>query len=132
MTSTQELQARLDHAEAELRRRDREAAETKSAALAAQNASDTAADLAERMASAAATREQLRRGAHASVLIAQQPPDAPVDFAVLEKMIPADRDDWPAGMDETKFAITAPPPKEKTAATENTIMGKMLKARGTI
>jgi hypothetical protein len=131
MASEKELQARLDHAEADLRRRDREAAETKAAALAAQNATDTATDLAERMASAAAAREQIRRGAHASALIAAADPAAPLDFAALEKLIPNDGS-WPAGLDESKFIVTTPPPKERTVITANTIMGKMLDNRRTI
>jgi multidrug efflux pump subunit AcrA (membrane-fusion protein) len=130
MASTQELQGRLDRAEAELRRRDREQAEAKSAALAAKNVTDNATDLAERMASAATAREAIRRGAHASVLIAQQDPAAPVDFGALEKLIPAEG--WPAGLDESKFTITAPLPKEKTVAVASTLMGKMLASRGTL
>jgi hypothetical protein len=131
VASTQELQARLDHAEALLRKHEREAAETKSAALAAQNATDLAADLAERMAAAATAREAIRRGAHASVLIAAADPAAPLDFGVLEKLIPATG--WPDGMDETKFSITASPLKEKTVAVASTIMGAMLaNKRGTL
>lgn len=130
MASTQELQARLDHAEAELRKRDREQAEARTAATAAQNKTDDAIAIAERMASATAATERIRRGAHASALIAQQDPQAPIDFAALEKLIPATG--WPDGLDESKFTITASPPKEKTTVTANTLMGAMLAARGTI
>lgn len=131
MPSNQELQVRLDAGEALLRKHEREQAEAKAAATAAQNATDLATDLAERMASAAAAREQIRRGAHASALIAAADPAAPLDFAALEKLIPNDGS-WPAGLDESRFIVTTPLPKERTVITANTIMGKMLDNRRTI
>ena len=119
-----EAQARIDHLEGVLRRRDKAEAEAKAAALAAKNATDNAADAAARVAAAIAERETIRRGAWASHLIASANPAAALDFVALEKSIPVDGS-WPPNMPAEKFVFTGgtvPPPVD----IATTRLGKLL------
>ncbi len=130
MASTQELQARLDAAEAELRRRDREAAEAKAAAHIAANKTDDAEQMAARLAAESEHRERIRKGAWASHLIAAADPAASVNFALLDSKIPAVG--WPEGLNESKFVIAAPLPKEKSFDVGTSTMGKLLNSKGRV
>jgi hypothetical protein len=104
MASPAELQSRVDALEVLLRERDRKDAEERAAALAARRATDDAKDAEASAAAAATEREQIRRGSWLNHLLGEQPPDAALDFAALEKQIPAAG--WPAGTDPSNFAIT--------------------------
>jgi len=104
MATNAELQNRVDHLEALLRERDRKQVEEQAAALAAQQATDSAKDAEARATAAAAEREQIRRGAWLNHLLGEQPADAAVDFAALDARIPANG--FPPGVDVSSFVFT--------------------------
>jgi hypothetical protein len=125
MASASELQNRVDHLEGLLRERDRKEAEERAARAAAQQATDEAKTAAARAEAATAEREQIRRGAWTSHLIAATDPAAQVDFG--EITIP--KDGWPPGTNENQYVFTGGKlKKEDVIDVESTSLGKMLAA----
>jgi hypothetical protein len=124
MTAASDLQAQCDALTAELARRDRADVEAKAAALAAENATADAKASAARLEAAAAERETIRRGSWASHLIAAADQKAPLDFAEIDKRIPAQG--FPPGVDEKQFGFSIP--KDATVDVATTSMGKALAA----
>src|SRR5262245_42626381 len=98
MPTAAELQSRVDHLEGLLAERDRKDAETRAAALAAQQVTDDAKSAAERAEAAKAERETIRRGAWVNHLLAQADPNAPVNFQAVDAGIPKDEGQWPPGV----------------------------------
>jgi hypothetical protein len=127
MTLASELQAQLDAAHAELRRRDTVEAEAKAAALAAQNATADATDAAARVEAATKERERIRSGAWCSYLLGQANPTAPFDFAALQ--IPADG--WPPNAPESNFVFSGGVVSPSIDISK-THLGKLLATKGRI
>jgi len=125
MGEVNELQQRVAHLEHTLRERDKADAKAKADALAAANVLADAKATAERADAAAAERETIRRGAHLSALLAKADPKAPVDFAALEKKIPAEG--FPTGFNESTLVLLGMPKKDAASDTNTTSMGKLLK-----
>lgn len=125
MSTLSELQNRIDSLEAVLREKERTEAEAKAAALLAQEQTDAAKDIEARAAAAAAERETIRRGSWLNHLLGEAGADAVINFAELEKGIPATG--FAPGSDESQFVFTGGP-VAKEAEISTTTLGKALTA----
>jgi hypothetical protein len=126
MSEADELRRRAEWAEAQLRARDRAAAEERIAAMAAQQKQQDETANAERQAALQAEIEKTRRGAWVNALLKNADPSAPFDPTAFEKAIPATG--WPAGVSQSDFHFAG----ERVLGHEaddvgSTLLGKMLK-----
>lgn len=102
MSELDEVKRRAEWAEAQLRARDRAAAEERIAAMAAQQRQQDETANAERQAALKDEIEKTRRGAWVNALLKNlADPTAPFDPTAFEKAIPAAG--WPAGVSQSDF-----------------------------
>lgn len=128
MSRVDELTWQVERLQAELRERDRAAAEAQVAASkAAEEAADKQASEA-RSKAESEQREKIRRGCWINHLLGKADPKQPIDFAAIDEAVAAVAPDkWPPGIEAKNLIGPIVRSDEQQQLTEATTLGSLLK-----